>query len=54
MNIKRIFFALWPDHRQRERLRDIISPVAKEVEGRAVDRRAGSGGGYRQLCKERS
>ena len=39
MNIKRIFFALWPDHRQRERLRDIISPVAKEVEGRAVDRR---------------
>jgi 2'-5' RNA ligase len=39
MNLKRIFFALWPDHRQRERLRDLIGPVAKEVEGRAVDRR---------------
>ena len=39
MNLKRIFFALWPDHRQRERLRDFIGPVAKEVEGRAVDRR---------------
>ena len=39
MNKKRIFFALWPDQRQRERLRDIISPVAKEVEGRAIDRR---------------
>ncbi len=39
MNIKRIFFGLWPDPRQRDRLRDLISPVAKEVEGRAVDRR---------------
>ena len=39
MSKKRIFFALWPDQRQRERLRDIISPVAKEVEGHAVDRR---------------
>lgn len=38
MNTKRIFFALWPDHRQRERLRDFISPVAKFVEGRAVER----------------
>ena len=24
MNSKRIFFALWPDHRQRESLRDVI------------------------------
>ena len=39
METKRLFFALWPDHRQRERLRDVISPVAKTVEGRAVDRR---------------
>lgn len=39
MSSKRLFFALWPDHRQRDRLRDFISPVAKEVEGRAVDRR---------------
>ena len=39
MSSRRLFFALWPDHRQRERLRDFISPVAKEVEGRAVDRR---------------
>ena len=38
MNTKRIFFALWPDHRQRDRLRDFISPVAKLVEGRAVER----------------
>ena len=39
MNTKRLFFALWPDHRQRERLRDVITSVAKTVEGRAVDRR---------------
>ena len=39
MNTKRLFFALWPDHRQRERLRDTVGPVAKVVEGRAVDRR---------------
>jgi len=39
MNTKRLFFALWPDHRQRERLRDVINSVAKTVEGRAVDRR---------------
>jgi 2'-5' RNA ligase len=36
---KRLFFALWPDHRQRERLRDLIGPVAKTIEGRTVDRR---------------
>ncbi len=40
MNTKRLFFALWPDHRQRERLRDVIGPVAKTVEGRMVDRRS--------------
>ena len=39
MNTKRLFFALWPDNRQRERLRDVINSVAKTVEGRAVDRR---------------
>ena len=39
MNTKRLFFALWPDHRQRERLRDVVASVAKTVEGRAVDRR---------------
>ena len=39
MNTKRLFCALWPDHRQRERLRDVVNSVAKTVEGRAVDRR---------------
>ena len=39
MNTKRLFFALWPDHRQRDRLRDVINSVSKTVEGRAVDRR---------------
>ncbi|HEY5643789.1 MAG TPA: RNA 2',3'-cyclic phosphodiesterase [Woeseiaceae bacterium] len=39
MNTKRLFFALWPDYRQRDRLRDVINPVARLVEGRAVDRR---------------
>ena len=29
MNLKRIFFALWPDHRQRERLRDFIGGQAR-------------------------
>lgn len=39
MSTKRLFFALWPDHRQRERLREVITSVAKTVEGRAVERR---------------
>ena len=39
MNTKRVFFALWPDNRQRDRLRDVINSVAKTVEGTAVDRR---------------
>jgi 2'-5' RNA ligase len=36
---KRLFFALWPDNRQRDQLRDVVNSVAKTVEGRAVDRR---------------
>lgn len=39
MSTKRLFFALWPDNRQRDRLRDVINSVAKTVEGKAVDRR---------------
>ena len=39
MSSKRVFFALWPDHRQRDRLRDTINSVARTVEGRMVDRR---------------
>jgi 2'-5' RNA ligase len=39
VNTRRLFFALWPDIRQRDRLRDVINSVAKTVEGRAVDRR---------------
>jgi len=39
VNTKRLFFALWPDNRQRDRLRDVINSVAKTVEGMAVDRR---------------
>jgi 2'-5' RNA ligase len=39
METKRLFFALWPDDRQREQLREVINAVAKTVEGHAVDRR---------------
>ena len=39
MSNKTVFFALWPDHRQRDRLRDVINSVARTVEGRMVDRR---------------
>lgn len=39
METKRLFFALWPDDRQRELLREVINSVAKTVEGHAVDRR---------------
>lgn len=35
---KRLFFALWPDDRQRETLRDSLSPLVRQVEGRAVPR----------------
>lgn len=39
MSSKRIFFALWPDDRQRDRLRDVINSVARTVEGKIIDRR---------------
>ncbi|MDH3547448.1 MAG: RNA 2',3'-cyclic phosphodiesterase [Gammaproteobacteria bacterium] len=39
MTGRRFFFALWPDNRQRDRLRDFITPVAKLIDGRAIDRR---------------
>ena len=35
---KRLFFALWPDPRQLETLRNTISPIARLVEGSAVYR----------------
>jgi len=38
MSTRRLFFALWPDDRQRDRLRDFISPMAKLVEGQHVYR----------------
>lgn len=38
MSTKRLFFGLWPDDRQRDQLRNAISPVAKLVEGSAVYR----------------
>lgn len=39
MTTKTVFFALWPDNRQRDRMRDFISPVVRQVEGRVTDRR---------------
>ena len=36
---KKLFFALWPSHRQRELLRDTINPVLSAIEGKPVDRR---------------
>jgi 2'-5' RNA ligase len=36
---KKLFYALWPSHRQREVLRDAINPVLTTVEGQTVDRR---------------
>lgn len=36
---KKLFYALWPSHRQREQLRDMINPVLSSVEGQTVDRR---------------
>lgn len=38
MSSKRLFFALWPDDRQRDQLRNVISPAAKLVEGVAIYR----------------
>jgi 2'-5' RNA ligase len=37
---KKLFFALWPSHRQQEILRDAIMPSLSTVEGTAVDRRS--------------
>lgn len=39
LETRRLFFALWPDNRQRDRMREVVSPAAKLVEGRAIDRR---------------
>ena len=39
MSNKKLFYALWPSHRQRELLRDTINPVLSAVEGQSVDRR---------------
>jgi 2'-5' RNA ligase len=36
---KKLFFALWPSHRQREQMRDVINPALSTVEGQSVDRR---------------
>ncbi len=36
---KKLFYALWPSHRQRESLRDTINPALSTVEGTPVDRR---------------
>ena len=38
MSTRHLFYALWPDNRQRDRLRDVINSVAKTVEGRPVER----------------
>lgn len=35
---RRLFFALWPDDRQRDELRNTLSPLARQVEGDAVYR----------------
>jgi len=39
VSTKRLFFALWPDNRQRDRLRDVVNSVSRTVEGRVIDRR---------------
>jgi 2'-5' RNA ligase len=35
---KRLFFALWPNVRQRERLRNTVTTAARHIEGRQVPR----------------
>ena len=35
---RKLFFSLWPDDRQRDRLRDVISPAVRLIDGRAVPR----------------
>ena len=39
MKTTRLFFALWPEDRQRDQLRDVVDSVAEVREGRPVDRR---------------
>ena len=36
---KKLFYALWTSHRQREQLRDTINPELSPIEGQSVDRR---------------
>ncbi len=36
---RRLFFALWPDDRQRNQLRDAFRPLLSSIEGKIVDRR---------------
>ncbi len=33
-----LFFSLWPDYRQRDKLRDVIAPASRLIDGRAVPR----------------
>lgn len=37
-DIRKLFFALWPDDRQRDKLRDVISPAVRLIDGKAVPR----------------
>lgn len=39
MSDRQLFYALWPDDRQRDMMRNIINPALSVVEGTAVDRR---------------
>ncbi len=36
---RRLFFALWPDERQRNTLRDALQPALSTIEGNKIDRR---------------
>ena len=36
---RQLFYAFWPDDRQRDAMRNIINPALSDVEGSAVDRR---------------
>ena len=39
MTNRRLFFALWPDERQRNTLRDALQPALSAIEGNKIDRR---------------
>jgi RNA 2',3'-cyclic 3'-phosphodiesterase len=39
MSNKRLFLALWPDDRQRNKLRDTFRPLLSSIEGKMIDRR---------------